>query len=42
MEKIEKPATMRKLTAKFEDGGYAAKEVVSFHSVRKGYNSKII
>lgn len=42
MEKIEQPVTMCKLTAKFEDVGYTAKEVVSFHSVRKSYDSRLI
>jgi len=42
MEKIEKPAKSRKLTARFEDGAYAAKEIVSFENVSKSFGSKVI
>jgi ATPase subunit of ABC transporter with duplicated ATPase domains len=42
MEKIDKPAAAEKLTASFESGGYASKEIVSFDSVNKSYEKKVI
>ena len=42
MDKIEKPKTERKLTSEFDSGGYAAKEIVSFDSVRKSYGAKVL
>lgn len=42
MEKIDKPVTTRKLTAEFDSGGYASKEIISLDSVRKSYGAKII
>ncbi|MDR0896278.1 MAG: ATP-binding cassette domain-containing protein [Oscillospiraceae bacterium] len=40
MDKVERPKTDRKLTAEFESGGYAAKEVVSLGAVCKSYGAK--
>lgn len=42
MDKVDRPATARKLTAEFDSGGYAAKEIVSFGSVCKNYGEKVI
>ena len=42
MEKIEKPITARKITAGFDSGGYASKEIASFDLVSKRYGDKII
>jgi len=42
MDKVDKPVTARKLTAAFDSGGYAAKEIVSFGSVYKSYGAKAI
>ena len=42
MEKIDKPVATRKLTAGFDSGGYAAKEIISLDSVRKNYGAKVI
>jgi len=42
MDKVEKPATARKLDTEFDSGGHAAKEIVSFDDVHKYYGEKII
>ena len=42
MDKVEKPTTARKLTAEFDSGGHAAKEIVHFESVRKGYDENVL
>jgi len=42
MDKVEKPATSKKITEDFNSGGYAAKEVVSLDSVCKGYGSNVL
>ena len=42
MEKIEKPNASKKITAGFDSGSYASKEIVSFDSVYKSYGTKII
>jgi len=42
MDKVDRPATARKLTAAFDSGGYAAKEIVSFDAVCKSYGAKTI
>jgi len=42
MEKIEKPITSRKLTAEFDSGGYASKDIISINSVCKSYGEKVI
>jgi len=42
MEKVDKPVRARTLTAEFDSGGYASKEIVSFNSVCKNYGSKVI
>ena len=42
MDKVEKPAAARKLTAEFDSGGHAAKEIVVFDSVGKSYGGKTI
>jgi len=42
MEKIDKPLTSRKLTAEFDSGGYASKDIVTFDSVSKSYGDKVI
>jgi len=42
MDKVEKPVTARKLTAEFDSGGYASKEIVTFDSVCKSYGAKVI
>ena len=42
MEKIDKPLTTQKLTAGFDSGGYASKEIVSLDSVCKSYGTKVI
>jgi len=42
MDKVDRPAAARKLTAEFDSGGYAAKEIVSFDSVCKSYGAKVI
>ena len=42
MDKVYKPAAARKLTAEFDGGGYASKEIVSLDSVCKSYGSKVI
>ena len=40
MDKIEKPATTKKLTEEFSAGGYLAKEAVLLEGVYKGYDGK--
>jgi len=40
MDKVDRPVTERRLTAEFDSAGYAAKVIVSFDSVRKGYGAK--
>jgi len=42
MDKVEKPTTTRKLTAEFDSGGHAAKEIVHFESVSKGYDENVL
>ena len=42
MEKIDKPVAAQKLTAEFDSGSYASKEIVSFDSVNKSYGTKLI
>jgi ATPase subunit of ABC transporter with duplicated ATPase domains len=42
MDKLEKPATAKKLATGFDSRGYAAKEVVSFDSVCKHYGEKVL
>ena|GEM_PF-6664641 len=42
MDKVDKPVTARKLTAEFDSGGYASKEIVSLDSICKSYGSKTI
>jgi ATPase subunit of ABC transporter with duplicated ATPase domains len=42
MEKVDKPATSRKMTDDFNSGGYAAKVVVSLDSVYKSYGSNTL
>jgi len=42
MGKVEKPFTARKLTAEFNSGGHAAKEIVSFESACKSYGTKAL
>ncbi|MCL2235955.1 MAG: ABC-F type ribosomal protection protein [Defluviitaleaceae bacterium] len=42
MEKVDKPATSRKMTEDFNSGGYAAKEVVSLDSVSKSYGLNML
>jgi len=42
MEKIDRPVTTRRLTAEFDSGGYAAKEILSIDSVSKSYDSNDI
>ena len=42
MDKIEKPVTARALTAEFDSGGYAVREIASFDSVRKSYGTKVL
>jgi len=42
MEKIDKPITSRRLTAEFDSGGYASKDIVTFKSVNKSYGDKVI
>ncbi len=42
MDKIEKPIAARSLTAEFDSGVYASKEIVSFDSVSKNYGTKAI
>jgi ATPase subunit of ABC transporter with duplicated ATPase domains len=42
MDKVEKPAAARKLTADFDSGGHAAKVVATFGSVCKSYGAKVL
>jgi len=42
MDKVDRPITARKLTAEFDSGAYAAKELVSFESVCKNYGAKVL
>ncbi|MCL2546662.1 MAG: ATP-binding cassette domain-containing protein [Oscillospiraceae bacterium] len=42
MDKVEKPITSGKMTEDFNRGGYAAKEVVTFDSVCKGYGANAL
>ncbi len=42
MDKVEKPKTDRKLTTEFDSGGHAAKEIVSFDSVKKSFGGKVL
>jgi len=42
MDKVDRPATARKLTAEFDSGGYAAKVIVSLDYVCKSYGTKAI
>jgi len=42
MDKVEKPATSKKMTEDFNSGGYAAKEAVSLDTVRKAYGPKLL
>ncbi|MCL2158522.1 MAG: ATP-binding cassette domain-containing protein, partial [Oscillospiraceae bacterium] len=42
MVKIEKPNAENKLTAGFDSGGHASKEIVSFDSVCKDYGKKVL
>ena len=42
MDKVEKPVKARRLTAEFDSGGYAAKQIVSFDTVRKSYGEKAL
>ncbi len=42
MDKVEKPATERALTAEFDSGGHVAKELVSLDSVCKSYGTKVL
>jgi ATPase subunit of ABC transporter with duplicated ATPase domains len=42
MVKVEKPVAAKTLTAGFDSGGYAAKEIAAFGSVSKSYGAKTI
>ncbi len=42
MDKIDRPARERALTAEFDSGGHVAKELVSIDSVCKNYGSKAL
>lgn len=42
MDKVEKPKTEKALTAEFDSGGHASKEVASFKSVSKSYGAKVL
>ncbi|MCL1883510.1 MAG: ABC-F type ribosomal protection protein [Defluviitaleaceae bacterium] len=42
MDKVEKPTTARKMTEDFNNGGHAAKEVISLESVNKSYGSNVL
>ena len=42
MDKVERPATERKINEDFISGGHAAREVVSFDAVRKRYGDKVL
>ncbi|MCL2285692.1 MAG: ABC-F family ATP-binding cassette domain-containing protein [Firmicutes bacterium] len=42
MEKVEKPITSKKMAEDFNSGGHAAKQLVSFDSVIKGYGTNVL
>lgn len=42
MDKVEKPKTEKALTAEFDSGGHASKEVASFKSAGKSYGAKTL
>ncbi len=42
MEKVDKPNTSKRMEEDFNSGGYAAKVIVAFNSVKKQYGSKIL
>jgi len=42
MDKIDKPGSVKKMTEDFNSGGYAAKVIVSFDSVDKGYGKNLL
>ena len=42
MDNVEKPIQSKKLAEEFNSGGYAAKEIVSFNSVCKRYDLKVL
>ncbi len=42
MDKVDRPITARKLTAEFDSGSYAAKELVTFENVCKSYGAKVL
>ncbi len=42
MDKVDKPVVTRALTAEFDSGGYAAKQILSFDAVCKSYGEKIL
>ena len=42
MEKVDKPATSRKMTEDFSSGGHAAKAIVSLDSVCKCYGANVL
>ena len=42
MDKIERPASSRKLTAEFGGVGYAAKEIVAFDAASKSFGTKTL
>ena len=42
MDKLERPATSKKMTEDFNSGGHAAKEVVSLDSVYKSYADNLL
>lgn len=42
MDKVEKPATLKKITEEFNSGGHASKEIASFDSVNKSYGAKVL
>ena len=42
MDKVDRPVTAKKPASKFDAGGYAAKEIVSFDCVCKRYGDKVL
>jgi ATPase subunit of ABC transporter with duplicated ATPase domains len=42
MDKVEKPKTERQLSATFDSGGHAAKEMVALDAVCKSYGAKVL
>ncbi|HNX14605.1 MAG TPA: ABC-F type ribosomal protection protein [Oscillospiraceae bacterium] len=42
MDKVDRPITARKLTAEFDSGRYAARELVTFENVGKRYGAKVL